>query len=498
MSDHRFDATETMWSFMHDPSFVRLIAGPVGSGKSVCCSHELLRLAIGQAPNADGVRKSRAAIIRNTSDQLKTTTWRTIADWFPPGVWGHYKASERTYYINFGLNDGTRVSSEWLLLPLDTPDDVRKVLSLELTYAWLNEVREIRSEIIDGVLMRLRRYPSAKDGGATRSCAVMDTNMPDQDTPMFSKMEEPPSNWAVFRQPPAILSFEEYTQQEGTEPPPEEGVEDPRGVSWWVNPKGDNIKNLDPEYYPSLPPGKTEDFINVYLRCKYGRSLAGLPVYEKTFNREFHVAKEPITPIRSEKYPLIVGLDFGRTPSCVLGQRNLFGQLVIVDELVSENMGIETFLSRKLIPRLSEKDIAGCHFVIAPDPAGWAKQQIGEVSPVDIIHKAGFEVVRPITNDPARRVEAVERLLLDHIGGKPAIVISPVCTNLIKGFMWGYKYKLHRNGVQDDKPLKDEHSHLADAMQYFCLVADSPMQTGSQMHGMSAQTVHPVLPSGWT
>lgn len=487
-----------MWSFMHDPSFVRLIAGPVGSGKSVCCSHELMRLAIGQAPNKDGVRKSRAAIIRNTSDQLKTTTWRTIIDWFPPGEWGHYKSSERTYHLNFRLGDGTCVVSEWLLLPLDTPDDVRKVLSLELTHAWLNEAREIRPEIIDGVLMRLRRYPSAKDGGATRSCAIMDTNMPDQDSVMFNKMEEPPSNWGVFRQPPAILNFEEYTLQQGREPVPEDGVTDSRGVMWWTNPGADNLSNLDPLYYPSLPPGKTEDFINVYLRCKYGRSLAGLPVYDKTFSREFHVADEPFSAIRSDQYPLIVGLDLGRTPSCVIGQRNLFGQLCVLAELKSENMGIETFLSRKLIPRLAEADLSGCRVLIAPDPAGWAKQQIGEVSPVDVIQQAGFEVVRPITNDPARRVEAVERLLLDHIGGRPALVINPGCKNLIKGFAWGYKYKLHRNGAQDDKPLKDEHSHIADAMQYLCLVADSPMQTGGRVMRMDAHEVRPVLAAGWT
>ena len=496
MSD--FKATHTMWSFMNDPSYVRLIAGPVGSGKSVCCSHELMRLTISQAPNSEGVRKSRAAIIRNTSDQLRTTTWQTIADWFPPGVWGHYKASERTYYISFGLGDGTRVQSEWLLLPLDTPDDVRKVLSLELTFAWLNEAREIRSEIIDGVLMRLRRYPSAKDGGATRSCAVLDTNMPDQDTAMFTTMENPPSNWAIFKQPPAILSFEEYYNQEGVEPAPEDGVEDSRGVLWWVNPNADNIDNLDPEYYPSIVPGKTEDFVNVYLRCRYGRSLAGLPVYEKTFSREFHVAGAPFSAIRSEKYPLIVGLDLGRTPSAVIGQRNVVGQLVVLAELSSENMGIETFLSRILLPRLAEPDLAGCSVVVAPDPAGWAKQQIGEHSPVDAIQQVGLRVIRPLTNDPARRVESVERLLLDHINGKPALVINPSCTKLIQGFSWGYKYRLSKQGVQDDKPLKDNHSHLADAMQYFCLVADSGMQSGRAKFRDDALPVRVPAAVGWT
>lgn len=493
-----FAASDTMWEFMNDPAYVRLIAGNVGSGKSVCCSHEIIQLAAQQAPNKDGIRKSRTAVIRNTSDQLKTTTMKTLFDWFPPGEWGHYKATDRTYYLRFQLGDETWVESEIMFLPLDDPEDVRKVLSLELTFAWLNECREIRQEIIDGVLMRLRRYPSRKDGGPTRSCAIMDTNMPDQDTPMFQMMENPPANWAIFKQPPAILSFEEYYNREGVEPAPEDATEDARGVQWWINPRADNIEHLDPRYYPDIIPGKTETFIDVYLRCQYGRSLAGLPVYEKTFSREFHVAEKPFSAIRSEKYPLIVGLDLGRTPSCVIGQRNVLGQLVVLAELSSENMGIETFLSRMLLPRLAEPDLTGCSVMIAPDPAGWAKQQIGEHSPVDAILKVGLRVVRPLTNDPARRVEAVERLLLDHIGGKPALTINPTCTKLIQGFSWGYKYKLNRSGVQEDKPMKDNHSHLADAMQYLCLVADSGMQGGSSRSRDDALPVRVAPRQGWT
>lgn len=494
----KFVATETMAAFMRDLSFVRLLAGPIGAGKSVCCVHELVRLSLLQKPNQDGVRKTRTAIIRNTADQLRTTVFRTWCDWFPPGVWGHYKVQEKTFYMAMNLPDGTSVDAQIMFLPLDGPEDVRKVLSLELTYAFINEAREVRAEIIDGILMRLRRYPGMKDGGPTHSCAIMDTNMPDIDTYLFNQMESPPENWGVHIQPPAILSFEEYTTKFDTEPDPEDAITDARHNKWWVNPESDNVANLDPQYYPGIVPGKTEDFIDVYLRCKYGRSLAGLPVYDKTFNREFHVNDGALTAIRSEDYPLIIGLDLGRTPSCVIGQRNTFGQLVVLAEIVSENMGIETFLSRKLIPRLAEDDLIGCHVVVAPDPAGWAKQQIGEVSPVDIIRTAGFEVVRPITNDPARRVEAVERLLLDHIAGRPALVIDPRCKQLIKGFSWGYKYKLHRNGVQDDKPLKDEHSHLADAMQYFCLVADSPMQAGREAVSQTARDVQIVSASGWT
>ncbi len=493
-----FQATETMEDFMHDPAYVRLIAGPIGSGKSVCCTHELVRLAMTQTPNKDGIRKSRTAIVRNTLDQLKTTTMKTFLDWIPPGHWGYYQASDKTFYMNAVMPDGTRLDAQFMFLPLEDAQDVRKVLSLELTFAWINEAREIRPEIVDGILMRLRRYPSKREGGPTRSCAILDTNMPDQDSWLFHQMESPPANWSIYVQPPAILNFEEYVGLIGEEPEEEDGTEDSREEVWWVNPKADNIQHLDELYYPDIIPGKSEDFNNVYLRCQYGRSLAGLPVYEKTFSPGFHIAEEPFTALKAANYPVIVGLDFGRTPAATICQRNVRGQFVVLDELVSENMGIETFLTQKLGPRLSESDFIGCHVVVAPDPAGWAKQQIGEVSPVDVVKQAGYQVVRPNTNDPERRVLAVERLLLDHVDGKPAFVVNPCCTRLIKGFRYGYKYKINRQGVQENKPMKDEWSHCHDSLQYACLVAGNSPQGVEIGRGRSRREVRTLSAAGWT
>jgi hypothetical protein len=469
----KFQTTPTMWRFMRDNKFVRVLAGSVGSGKSVCCSHEIMRRALEQAPNEEGVRKFRALVVRNTYDQLKTTTSRTFFDWFASGVWGDWKVSDKTFYMNHTLPDGTKLKAEVMFMPLDAPDDVRRALSLELTMLWANEWREIHPEVADGLLSRLRRYPSMKDGGPSWSGAIFDTNMPDMDTWHFDKMENPPENWSIHVQPPAILSLEEYVNQEGVEPDPDEATEDSQGQKWWVNPRGENMDNLDKNYYPGIIPGKSQDFIDVYLRCRYGRSLSGIPVFDKTFNPGFHVAETPFVPLKSPDYPLIIGLDFGRTPATALLQRNAFGQYVILDELVSENMGIETFLTTKLAPLLAKEQYIGCHVVVAPDPAGWAKQQIGEVSPVDVVKKAGYRVARPATNDPERRIEAVERLLLRHVDGKPALVVNPQCENVIRAFRYGYRYKVNRQGVQDNRPEKNNHSHIMDSLQYSALIAET-------------------------
>lgn len=480
---------------MNDPKFVRVVAGPVGSGKSACCSNELVRLALAQAPNADGVRRTKALIVRNTYEQLRSTTYATFVSWFPDGVWGIWKVSDKTFTMKHTLPDGTKLHAEVMFMPMDTPDDIRRALSLELTFLWINEWRELHPEVVDGLLSRLRRFPKE---GATRSCAIFDTNMPDMDTWHFDKMENPPENWSIYQQPPAILSYEEYVLQEGEEPDEESGVIGCNNTKFWVNPKADNLDHLDTQYYPGIIPGKTEDFTSVYLRCHYGRSLSGIPVFDKTFNPEFHIAKEPFTPLKSEQYPIVVGLDFGRTPSTVLLQRNVYGQLVVLDELVSENMGIETFLSTKLQPLLAETRYVGCHIVVAPDPAGWAKQQIGEVSPVDVVKKAGFRVVKPSTNDPERRIEAVERVLARHVDGKPAFVVNPHCSNTIRAFRYGYRYAVNRSGVQKDTPDKNRHSHIMDGTQYGVLVAETGA-AGSLLTPKRREIVAPrVSAIAWT
>ena len=53
---------------------------------------------------------------------------------------------------------------EVIFLALDDPKDVRKLLSLELTGAWVNECRELPKAVIDGLTHRVGRYPTQNDG----------------------------------------------------------------------------------------------------------------------------------------------------------------------------------------------------------------------------------------------------------------------------------------------------------------------------------------------
>lgn len=494
----RFVATPTQEEFISSDKYVRVLAGPIGGGKSVACAHELLRWACTQEPNAKGERKTRFLIVRNTADQLRNTTQKTVFDWFPPGDIGVWKATEKTLYIDAALGDGTRVRSEWMFIALDTPDDIRKALSLEATGLWGNEARELHPDVVDGLLMRVNRYPSAKDGGATRPGAIFDTNMPGDDTWWQDKMENPPKNWSIHVQPPAAMPIETYINKYDEDPDENLVGTDSEGDKWVVDHRCDNYQYLSPnspgQYYRETLEGKTKDFIRVYLQCKYGRSLSGYPVYEKTFLPEVHVV-DGLQRINANAYPLTIGLDFGRTPAAVVGQMDTQGRLNILSEVTAENMGITRFMETQLKPHLY-RNYPGALIRIAPDPAGWQKTQVGEQSPVDVLKAMGFKVVRPVTNNPKQRIEAVERFLTKYIDGKPTFRVSPACRELVKGFKSGYRWKAKRNGELEDSttPEKNHYSHVHDALQYLCMVADTT--TGGAVQSKRREVVQ--VPYTWT
>src|SRR5260221_92836 len=106
MPSLNYSAPPTCARFMKSEAFGRLIAGPVGSGKTTAAVIELLRRSIAQSRAADGRRYTRHAIVRQTLKQLKDTVLKDCQNWL--GGLGHWKVSENTFHVDFG-----DVRSEW-------------------------------------------------------------------------------------------------------------------------------------------------------------------------------------------------------------------------------------------------------------------------------------------------------------------------------------------------------------------------------------------------
>lgn len=454
---------EVLKSFMKDDLFFRGIRGPVGSGKSVACCVEVFRRALMQAKGQDGMRRSRWAIIRNTNPQLKTTTIKTWLDWFPESEWGRFAWSvPYTHHIKRG-----DIDLEVMFLALDRPEDVKKLLSLELTGIWINEAREVPKSIIDACTMRVGRYPSMRDGGPSWTGVIADTNAPEEDHwwPIMSgevpvpdhipaeqaRMLVSPPNWKFYTQPPGML---------------EEKGEDHTVVGYARNPEAENARNMKKDYYTNLVEGKTKSWIDVYVMNRLGHIQDGKPVYPM-FAPEVHVAKEEI-PIAAN-VPLYVGVDFGLTPAAVLGQK-IRGRWMIQGEIVAIDMGIVRF-AEVLRTELSTRFSAVSDVYIYGDPSGDFRAQTDETTPFQILRGAGLRAFPTHTNTVDLRLEAVSSQLMKMAEGKAAFLIDRRCPQLIKGFEGGYAYKrMEVSGERyADKPDKNMFSHIHDALQYLML-----------------------------
>ena len=454
---------EVLKSFMKDDTFFRGIRGPVGSGKSVGCCVEIFRRALQQKKGPDGLRKSRWAIIRNTNPQLRTTTIKTWLDWFPENNWGKFTWSV-PYTHNIKKGD---IDLEVIFLALDRTEDVKKLLSLELTGIWINEAREIPKSIIDACTMRVGRFPSMKDGGPSWTGVIADTNAPEEDhwwpimsgevpVPDYipreqSQMLVKPDNWQFFTQPPAMLEVRN---------------EDGEVINYESNNSAENKQHMISSYYTNLIRGKTKTWIDVYVMNRLGSIQDGKPIYPM-FVSDVHIAKEEIAVAANA--PLYVGIDFGLTPAATLGQK-VRGRWLIQSEIVAFDMGIVRFaevLREEISTRFSQ-----CPDVyIYGDPAGDFRAQTDESTPFHILRGAGLRAYPAPSNSVDLRLESVSAQLGKMIEGKPAFLIDRRCQQLIKGFEGGYQYRrMEVSGERyADKPNKNMYSHIHDALQYMML-----------------------------
>ena len=456
-------------TFMKDKSFVRGIRGPVGSGKSVACCMELMRIAVNQSPNKSGVRRTRFAVIRNTNPQLKTTTIKTWRDWFSDEVGRFVWSPPYTHNIYFALADKTIVECEVIFLALDKQEDVKKLLSLELTAVWVNEAREIPKSIIDACTMRCGRFPSMRDGGPTWYGVIMDTNSPDEThwwaimsgeapAPEYMSDDEKlllvkPDDWTFFSQPPAM---KEILDKEGNL------------TGYEKNSKAENQENLQSDYYDKIILGKSSMWVKVYVLNQYQSLLDGKPVYP-AFRKETHVANSPIQPIQGKD--VIIGIDFGRTPSAVFSQQTTFGRWIIFHEVIGQDMGAGRF-AEILKKEIARNQWSELDFKFIGDPAGNQMAQTSEHTPFMILRAAGITAYPAPSNDIQMRIESVESVLNRMTDGTPSLTISPTCTVLISGFEGGYQYKRTYNmgrETHDDRPSKNRFSHIHDALQYAML-----------------------------
>lgn len=416
--------------------FFDWIIGPVGSSKTTGIFFKLVYMAALQAPSPrDGIRRSRAVVVRNTMPQLRDTTITSWSYWFKDGQAGTWRATNNSFILRFD-----DVECEVLFRPLDTPDDVARVLSLEVTFAVIDEFVQIDKTIIEALSARCGRYPPEIDGGATNWGMWGASNPGNEDSWWYEKLEnieERPTNWTYFKQPSGF------------------------------SPDAENIMNLPGReaYYTSLADGKSEHWVKQFIETEWGYSMEGTPVL-KTFNPSFHISKRPL--LFNPHLPLVAGYDPGLGGSAlILGQMDLNGRLVVLSELVQEGYGTERLVKERLGPHLRLKYPDLKEFIISPDPAAFGRSSSNERSSVDTLKKLQYVVkVADMNNFLETRIQAMEHFTTRITPAGPALVVDPSCKVLIRALQTGWRYKLKKDDEKANEPEKNRFSHPADAFGY--------------------------------
>jgi hypothetical protein len=439
--------------FLESRAFIKLICGPVGGGKSTVALMDLVQRSVTQAP-FNNVRRTKHIVLRNTVAQLKSTVKPMMDTWLvtmTQGSMGQWRLSENVFEARFKLPDGTVVHSEFCLLAADTPDDVRRLLSLEASSAWVEECREVDPEVFAGLQGRVNRFPARIAGGVTYPGVICSTNPPPRGGFWHGLMTTPEPGIEVFMQPPALL-------ENGT-----------------LNPERENREFLAPEYYDNLVVGKTEDWINVYLKNQYGAGDTGQPLYRGSFKRSFHVSTKPLAAVILGITPLIVGMDNGLQAAAVVGQQDARGRVNILAEAYvpdGETMGVERFLDTLLIPKLRTKFplFRAENILFVLDPACFARSQIDEDTIAQAVQRRGYNTIKAHTNDPELRIAAVEGLLTRSIDGNAGFLIdAEECPHFTDALEWGHRFKKSKSGEPSTTVDKTHHSHIGDAGQYLAL-----------------------------
>lgn len=447
------------------------VMGAYGSGKSTGLNFQILFNAINMPPCLDGVRRCKVAVIRNTYDELKQTTYEMWDSWF--SELGEVRATLKPleYHHTF-YDDKGRIELDIQFLALDKKQQYRKLRSSFFTFAYINEVSESPEGIISQVLGRTGRYPSMDLIDTSKvttwyereimiddkwqltkvpywSGVICDTNPPESESELFNIFEvQKPRGYALFKQPPGLLKT-------------------PNG--WSVNMAAENIERLGLDYYVKQTYNATEEFIRVFCCGEYGSIKAGKLIYEN-YNDNIHIA-ESLDVLKEAG--LRLSFDTWYNPACNISQYAM-QQLRVLAAFTEEHMTLSTFVNEVVKPYIAQNFPGIKIESVVFDPAGMAGENVkGATSDFKILKDAFGDVVKPaITNKIKTRINAVDHFFGKLNRGQPAIIFDKQRCNILRqGCLKHYVWR--KNKSTDEiiyEPLKNKYSHNQDALQYECLM----------------------------
>jgi hypothetical protein len=436
----------TMAQFHKVMAFVRIVIGPLGSSKTFGAIHDMLNRCHTQVPDRDGVRRSRWCVARNTFPDLQASTipdFREVVDKLPFGTFTN--GSPAWWKAEYKRKDGTTVKCEVMFRSFDGIQDVKKARGMQLSGVLVDELGEFNKANFDMLIGRVKRYPSKADVPKASFHVIAISNAVPRDhwLAKLALAPEPPHNWWIGVQPGAV--YKELGK-------------------WVVNPQAENLNNLADNYYEDQIGGKKDSWIRQNLANEFVYHTDGRPIHPD-YSEHLHSRPCVATP----GIPLHLGMDWGRTPACIIGQQMPNGQWRILQEICLTNAGADKLGAR--VKQVLSSAYAGYTVLAASgDPSGESMTQANDDTPFLLFNiNSGLSAMPTDSNDPTLRYAVLDDQLTQIIEGEPAIIIDPSCEMVNRGLSGEYCFKRIQAAGDErykDEPDKGMTSHPVEALHY--------------------------------
>ncbi len=138
-------------------------------------------------------------------------------------------------------------------------------------------------------------------------------------------------------------------------------------------------------------------------------------------------------------------------------------------------MDLRSFAENIVIPGLDRKyPHWRKNYISRHDPSGNNMNADGG-SCASILKELGIISHPADSNSPIARRDALKYFLNRLTGGKSGFLLSYLCSMIREGLMGKFKYELIKASLLRDhkefqeKPLKNLHSHICEALEYICM-----------------------------
>jgi hypothetical protein len=473
---------------------VQILAGPVGTGKTISLGLKLLVSALSIKPQEDGVRRTRFIVFRRRYGDLEASIAKDLGDIVAPGLFRMSSRKSPMYGEMKFRDERGPVECEVYFYAFETEADVAKIKSMKFTCGFGPEAQEhVSHKILKGVYERLGRYPTNENidveddatleynraiawrlpngGDEQGPFLALDINYPSRHHWMWNYMVgnnkvQPDTGRplrAVHRQPPTHIFVPDKRLDRG-----EKGVEGIyRGQSgaFVRNPEARRyIVHQGWQYWESLIREMMGDdaLIQQNILAEFGTASDGLPVYP-VFADHRHVSETPLEYLVG--VPVYIGADNGHNNAWIFMQKDPSnGVIRIVHEIVNVGAGAKTvkmaidedvlpYISQTLVP-MGVQDI-----VVITDQAFLQREGGYGNTQMDVLSDAGL-VALPC---PEKYTTPMRDIVTDQLRTNK-ILVSLTCTWVTAAFSGEFKYKM-KEGIKSSEPVKNDYSHPAEAAE---------------------------------